>query len=221
MARDQHCIRRFSGYVTPTRDERVRLVLGGIRRRLGTAQDAKAPAVTEDVLAMLADLPLAAADVPLFVYRRGATLAEARPREQALLGLRDRALLLVGFGGAFRRSELVLTLRRSKTDQEAAGELKAIPYCERLESCPARAPASRSATSCARPASVPSAWCASTSARVSFSATTRRAASDSEGNRGTDLRPMSRRFAVWRVARTRRTAPKPTFRNNASGRAGL
>jgi integrase len=97
---------------------------------------------------------VAAADVPPFVYRRGHALAQARPRVQALLGLRNRALLLVGFGGAFRRSELVgldaadvrfvreglvLTLRRSKTDQEAAGELKAIPYGERLESCPVRA----------------------------------------------------------------------------------
>ena len=48
-------------------------------------------------------------------------------------GVRDRAILLIGFAGAFRRSELValdfgdlsfqpegllLTLRRSKTDQE-------------------------------------------------------------------------------------------------------
>ena len=145
---------RFSGYPTPTRDERVRLVLGGIRRRLGTAQHAKAPAVTEDVLAMLRGLPLSAAEVPAFTYRRGATLAQARPRVQVLLGLRDRALLLLGFAGAFRRSELVgldvadvrfvrdgmvVSLRRSKTDQEGAGEQKAIAYGERPESCPVRA----------------------------------------------------------------------------------
>src|ERR687888_176722 len=42
-----------------------------------------------------------------YICRRGSTLAEARPRVQALVGLRDRALLLVGFGGAFRRSEPV------------------------------------------------------------------------------------------------------------------
>jgi integrase len=56
--------------------------------------------------------------------------------------LRDRALLLVGFAGAFRRSELVainctdlewmdegliVTLPRSKTDQEGKGRLVAIP----------------------------------------------------------------------------------------------
>src|SRR5262249_46640717 len=58
-----------------------------------------------------------------------------------LKGLRDRALLLMGFGGAFRRSELValdvadleetedglrVTIRRSKTDQEGHGATIAI-----------------------------------------------------------------------------------------------
>ena len=58
-----------------------------------------------------------------------------------LIGLRDRALLLVGFPGAFRRSELValevgdvavvdeglkVTIRRSKGDQEGEGQLVAI-----------------------------------------------------------------------------------------------
>jgi integrase len=56
-------------------------------------------------------------------------------------GLRDRALLLIGFAGAFRRSELValnrqdldeselgvkVTIRHSKTDQEGAGQTIAI-----------------------------------------------------------------------------------------------
>ena len=56
--------------------------------------------------------------------------------DSGLIGLRDRALILLGFAGAFRRSELVgldvedcsfgkdgliVTLRRSKTDQEGAG----------------------------------------------------------------------------------------------------
>jgi site-specific recombinase XerC len=58
------------------------------------------------------------------------------------VGIRDRALLLLGFSGAFRRSELVatdvadvqvtreglvVTVRRSKTDQEGAGEKVGIP----------------------------------------------------------------------------------------------
>jgi integrase len=71
-----------------------------------------------------------------------------------LIGVRDRALLLVGFAGAFRRSELVsldvgdveirregllVTLRRSKTDQEAAGREVAIPYGSNPDTCPVRA----------------------------------------------------------------------------------
>ena len=70
-----------------------------------------------------------------------------------LLGVRDRALLLIGFAGAFRRSELValqiedcdfatdglvITLRRSKTDQDGEGRKIGIPYGSNLETCPVR-----------------------------------------------------------------------------------
>ena len=63
---------------------------------------------------------------------------------------RDRALLLIGFAGGFRRSEivalncddvervrqgLVVTLRRSKTDQEGAGRKVGIPF-GRTRHCP-------------------------------------------------------------------------------------
>lgn len=67
--------------------------------------------------------------------------------------MRDRALLLVGFVGAFRRSELValhvddvaeerqglvITVRHSKTDQDGVGQLRAIPYSAG-DACPVRA----------------------------------------------------------------------------------
>ena len=70
---------------------------------------------------------------------------------EGLLGVRDRALLLIGFCGAFRRSELValdvadaaftreglvLTIRRSKTDQEGEGRKIGIPYASHVETCP-------------------------------------------------------------------------------------
>ena len=60
----------------------------------------------------------------------------------SLRELRDRAILLLGFSGAFRRSELVapnlgdiewttegalVTIRRSKTDQEGLGRRVGIP----------------------------------------------------------------------------------------------
>jgi integrase len=70
-------------------------------------------------------------------------------------GVRDRALLLLGFAGAFRRSELCALdvadlvqwdadgvrclVRRSKTDQEGAGRFKDVPYGRDPASCPVRA----------------------------------------------------------------------------------
>lgn len=101
---------QMAGYdPPPTRHITVRTVLAGIRRTKGTAEEGKKPIVTEDLRRMAAEL------------------AEGRQ------GIRDRALLLVGFAGAFRRSELVgldvgdlefnpeglvVNLKRSKTDQE-------------------------------------------------------------------------------------------------------
>lgn len=73
--------------------------------------------------------------------------------DSGLIGARDRALILLGFAGAFRRSELVgldvadsgfgkdgltVTLRRSKTDQEGAGRKIGIPYGSNPDTCPVR-----------------------------------------------------------------------------------
>jgi integrase len=101
----------------------------GIRRTLGTAPAQKAPALIDDIRAMVD-----AAD-------------------SGLIGLRDRALILLGFAGAFRRSELVgltisdctitrdgltINLRRSKTDQEGVGRKIGIPYGSNPRLCPVR-----------------------------------------------------------------------------------
>jgi len=121
---------RAAGLESPTSSPAVSAVLAGIRRDKGDAQTRKAPVVTGTLRRM----------------------AEALPA--GLVGIRDRALLLVGFAGAFRRSELVglrledvefpleglvLTLRRSKTDQEGKGERVAIPHGANPETCPVRA----------------------------------------------------------------------------------
>ena len=105
------------------------VVWRGIRRTKGTAQRGKAPARTSEIRRM--------------VETCGADL----------LGARDRAILLLGFAGAFRRSELVgldaadldfateglvVTLRRSKTDQEGAGAKVGIPYGSSPATCPVR-----------------------------------------------------------------------------------
>jgi site-specific recombinase XerD len=77
-------------------------------------------------------------------------MIEAQPN--TLAGLRNRALLL-GFASALRRSELVsldvadleftsdglvVTLRRSKTDQDAQGRQIGVPFGRRLKTCPVR-----------------------------------------------------------------------------------
>jgi site-specific recombinase XerD len=67
----------------PADNERVKATVRGIRRALGTAARRKAPTTTERVIPM------------------------ALGTGEGLKGLRDRALLLLGFAGAFRRSELV------------------------------------------------------------------------------------------------------------------
>jgi site-specific recombinase XerD len=120
---------QIAGAESPTKSAKVRLVMAGIRRTKGTAQKGKTPVLVDDLRRMLANVP------------------------NNLLGVRDRALLLCGFSGAFRRSELValdvaaisftrdglvVTIRRSKTDQEGEGRKIGIPYGSRLESCPVR-----------------------------------------------------------------------------------
>lgn len=120
---------RKAGHEPPTSTEPVRAVWAGVRRRLGTAQRQVAPATIE-------------------VLRRMVATCDDRPG-----GIRDRALLVVGFAGAFRRSEVaaldvedleyrpdgvVVTLRRSKTDQEGAGRRIGLPYGSNPDTCPIR-----------------------------------------------------------------------------------
>jgi site-specific recombinase XerD len=96
-------------------------VLSGIRRTIGAAPVRKKAATSDIVLGM--------------VGGKGTSLRE----------LRDRAILLLGFAGAFRRSELValnlddiewtaegglVMIRRSKTDQEGLGRKVGIPRGE-------------------------------------------------------------------------------------------
>ena len=107
----------------PTATELVRATLRGIRRTVDTTAAQKAPDTVDLLCGML----------------------EACP--DTLGGKRDRALLALGFAGAFRRSELValrvedlaevpdglrITMRRSKADQQAQGQEIAIPRGYRL-----------------------------------------------------------------------------------------
>lgn len=108
----------MQGYDDPTKSEFVKLTLKGIKRVHGKMQAQASPILKEDLIVMLANCP------------------------NTIKGKRDAALLLLGFCGALRRSELVavkisdiefnsqgaiLTIPRSKTDQTGQGRKIAIP----------------------------------------------------------------------------------------------
>lgn len=114
----------LSGHPDPTSHKNVRAVHRGIRRRLGTRANQKAPATASAIAKMLKRVPA-----------------------DTFAGKRDRALILLGFGAALRRSELValnvedietaaegviVTIRKSKVDQEGRGATVAVPNGRKL-----------------------------------------------------------------------------------------
>lgn len=118
----------LAGYESPTGSEVVKSTLHGIRRTIGTAPARKAPAVAETI-------------------RAAASMAP-----DGLKGIRDKAILTLGFALAARRSELValdvadlefcdeglrVTIRKSKTDQ--TGEGATIAVCRGGACCPVKA----------------------------------------------------------------------------------
>jgi site-specific recombinase XerD len=122
---------QLAGLPTPTRDAAVRTTMAEIRRTAGTAPVQKDPVVTAGLRQLLTVIPTDRLD-----------------------GLRDRALLLLGFAGGFRRSELValdmadleetgdglrVRIRRSGTDRPASGREVGIPFGRHPETCPIRA----------------------------------------------------------------------------------
>lgn len=120
---------RAAGHGWPKGHPAIAGVMKGIRRSLGVAPSRKAPVMGDELARLVGTL--------------GVDLA----------GLRDRALLTLGWFGAFRRSELVgldvaavrfttegvvVTVARSKTDQEGHGIEKGIPYAGNVAVCPVR-----------------------------------------------------------------------------------
>lgn len=113
------------GLPSPAHSEMVKATLRGIRRKRGHRPRQVTALQKNDVVRVVKGL-------------------------QGMRGVRDKAMLLFGFAGAFRRSELValdvediefgeqgamVRLRRSKTDQEGRGRVIAIPYV-RGRNCP-------------------------------------------------------------------------------------
>ena len=120
------------GFDSPVKDRLVKRTMQGIRRTFGVAQRRVRALVKDDLLELLV------------------MVNKQKPFKAA----RDKALLLLGFAGAFRRSELValtvaditphangieLLIRRSKTDQEGEGRTVFVPLAKSEERCPVKA----------------------------------------------------------------------------------
>ena len=118
-------IHKLKGHYLDTKHPIIMENLHGIKRTLGSRQKSKKPI-------LISDLKL---------------IIKAIDQEK----IRDKALILIGFAGGFRRSELVnidyediefvnegvkILIKRSKTDQSGEGIIKAIPYFDNKEFCP-------------------------------------------------------------------------------------
>jgi len=123
-------IHRLNGHYLDTKHPLITENLLGIKRVKGTYQKAKKPILINDL-----KLIINAIDKDKNQINR----------------LKNRALLLTGFAGGFRRSELVgillddlefvpegvkIFVKRSKTDQSGEGMTKGIPYFSKPDYCP-------------------------------------------------------------------------------------
>ena len=118
-------IHKLKGHYLDTKHPIIMENLHGIKRTLGSRQKAKKPILINDLKLII----------------------NVIDKEK----IRDKALILIGFAGGFRRSELVniyyedvefvsegvkVLIKRSKTDQSGEGAIKAIPYFDNQEFCP-------------------------------------------------------------------------------------
>ncbi len=121
-------IHKLKGHYLDTKHPIIMENLHGIKRTLGSRQKAKKPLLINSLKRIIKAID-----------------QEKKERD------RDRALILIGFAGGFRRSELVsilkedvelvdegvkILIKKSKTDQSGEGSVKAIPYFQNQEFCP-------------------------------------------------------------------------------------
>jgi site-specific recombinase XerD len=124
-------IHKLKGFYIDTKHPIVKENLLGIKRIKGSNQKAKKPILINDLKEIIN------------------TIGKLKIRE--IRKVRDKALILVGFAGGFRRSELValenddvefvregvkIFVKRSKTDQSGEGMIKAIPSFDNALYCP-------------------------------------------------------------------------------------
>ena len=126
-------IHKLKGHYLDTKHPIIMENLHGIKRTLGSRQKSKKPILINDL--------------KLIINAIDETKSKFKNKNK----LRDKALILIGFAGGFRRSELVnidyedvefvtegvkILIKRSKTDQSGEGIIKAIPYFDNQKFCP-------------------------------------------------------------------------------------
>ena len=134
-------VHKIKGQYLDTKHPIIMENLHGIKRTLGSRQKAKKPILINDLKLIIKAIDEEKQDIKNRKQEVNKTLEK----------LRNKALILTGFSGGFRRSELVnilkedvefvtegvkILIRRSKTDQTGEGNIKAIPYFENQNFCP-------------------------------------------------------------------------------------
>ena len=140
-------IHKLKGHYLDTKHPIIMENLHGIKRVKGTNQKAKKPILINNLKQIIhvIDRYLSnneSGDVDCIIPENSKNIRNK---------IRDKAIILVGFAGGFRRSELVnidyddvefvsegvkIFIKRSKTDQSGEGMIKAIPYFENKSYCP-------------------------------------------------------------------------------------
>jgi len=127
-------LHKIKGHYIDTKHPIIIENLMGIKRVKGSNQKGKKPLLINDLKTIIKAID--------------------QSKEKDKRKIRDKALLLTGFSGGFRRSELVdieyediefvsegvkIFVKRSKTDQSGEGMTKAIPYFDNKNFCPVKA----------------------------------------------------------------------------------
>ena len=127
-------IHKTKGHYIDTKHPIIVENLMGIKRTNGSNQKGKKPLLINDLKLLINAID--------------------GSKEKNIRKIRDKALVLIGFSGGFRRSELVnieyediefveegvkIFVKRSKTDQSGEGMTKAIPYFDNINFCPVKA----------------------------------------------------------------------------------
>ena len=127
-------LHKTKGHYIDTKHPIIIENLMGIKRTNGSNQKGKKPLLINDLKLLINAID--------------------KSKEKNIRKIRDKALVLIGFSGGFRRSELVdieyediefveegvkIFVKRSKTDQSGEGMTKAIPYFDSINFCPVKA----------------------------------------------------------------------------------